>query len=382
MGNQLKILLVWHAAVVKEYHTRFQEIVNQGNCILYVLTPRFWKEGARVVKIEENFRGVNNNVHLLVGESFLNFHGSTFFYRPSYVREIIKQLQPDIIHIHEEPWSLCAFQIITLAKRWSPKSRIIFESWQNIFKKLPWPFSLIETFTFNTVDGAIAGSNEIKSVLKRKGFSKKIEVIPLGTDEKIYNPLIISKREELNLKDEFVIGFVGRLEKQKGVHVLIDALAHLKKYNFRLLIIGDGTYKLDLLDRVKRYQLSDKVNFLGAIPHKEIPSYMNTFDVLVLPSITTKNWKEQFGRVLVEAMLCKKVVIGSDSGEIPFVIGNTGIIFEENNPYALKDALLRLIKNPLLYKHLSIQGYNRAKDLYTWKAVCKKNIDFYKNLLA
>ena len=149
-----------------------------------------------------------------------------------------------------------------------------------------------------------------------------------------------------------------------------------------MLIIGDGTYKLDLLDRVKRYQLSDKVNFLGAIPHKEIPSYMNTFDVLVLPSITTKNWKEQFGRVLVEAMLCKKVVIGSDSGEIPFVIGNTGIIFEENNPYALKDALLRLIKNPLLYKHLSIQGYNRAKDLYTWKAVCKKTIDCYKNLLA
>ena len=88
---------------------------------------------------------------------------------------------------------------------------------------------------------------------------------------------------------------------------------------------------------------------------------MQSLDILVLPSLTTRTWKEQFGRVLVEGMAAGCVIIGSDSGAIPEVIGDAGIIVPEGNPEALADAIVRVRDDRHLRNSLRETGYTRAR---------------------
>ena len=68
----------------------------------------------------------------------------------------------------------------------------------------------------------------------------------------------------------------------------------------------------------------ERLTFLGYVPHEDVPSYLAHLDLVVLPSETQPNWKEQFGRILIEAMACGTPVLGSDLAEIPSVIRTTG----------------------------------------------------------
>jgi glycosyltransferase involved in cell wall biosynthesis len=114
---------------------------------------------------------------------------------------------------------------------------------------------------------------------------------------------------------------------------------------------------------------------------------MNT---LVLPSETTYKfktltavgWKEQFGHVLIEAMACKVPVIGSDSGEIPHVIGDAGLIFPEGDTQALANCLLQLMEKPGLAAKLGEMGYEKAMVKYTNKAIAKQQYEFYQQLMS
>jgi glycosyltransferase involved in cell wall biosynthesis len=113
-------------------------------------------------------------------------------------------------------------------------------------------------------------------------------------------------------------------------------------------------------------------------------------DTLVLPSETTYKfktltaigWKEQFGHVLIEAMGCQVPVIGSDSGEIPHVISDTGLVFPEGNQQALQDALCQLMTQPELAQQLAEKGYQRAITHYTNQALAQELLDFYQQLLT
>src|SRR5690242_16800162 len=110
---------------------------------------------------------------------------------------------------------------------------------------------------------------------------------------------------------------------------------------------------------------------------------------LVLPSETTYKfktltavgWKEQFGHVLIEAMACQVPVIGSDSGEIPHVIGDIGLIFPEGNVQALADCINKLIQQPELVQNLGVMGYQKAMAKYTNKALAKEQYEFYQELV-
>ena len=125
-------------------------------------------------------------------------------------------------------------------------------------------------------------------------------------------------------------------------------------------------------------------------PHDQVCRYINLLDTLVLPSETTYQfktlssvgWKEQFGHVLIEAMACRVPVIGSDSGEIPHVIGESGLVFAEGNAEELRDCLLRLMENPELAGELAQRGYHRALADYTNRAIAQKQLAFYQQLLT
>ena len=111
-------------------------------------------------------------------------------------------------------------------------------------------------------------------------------------------------------------------------------------------------------------------------------------DTWVLPSettlkfktLTSVGWQEQFGHVLIEAMAAQVPVIGSDSGEIPNVIADTGLVFPEGDATALAHHLCHLIDDRTFAKDLGLQGYQRCMAKYTNRALAKETLEFYRSL--
>ncbi len=113
-----------------------------------------------------------------------------------------------------------------------------------------------------------------------------------------------------------------------------------------------------------------------------MPLRLGELDVLVLPSLTRPNWKEQFGRVLIEAMACGVPVIGSSSGEIPYVIGDAGLIAAEGNVAALRASLQRLAGDRALRTELAARGRRRVLERFTHEHVARQTMTVYREILS
>lgn len=370
----LNVLLVWHGAAGRAYHERFRALSNAG-INLSVLAPKRWREnGRQLTTNSQEYDGYR----IVSGTALLAFHGSLFFFLSGLTAELRKK--PDIIHVHEEPWSLCAFQVQLLARLLSPHSKIVVESWQNIYKRFPPPFSMIERFTVQHAHALVAGSEEIAGVLSRKGAdSHKCETIPLGTSSELFRPSTAVSCPDVP-DGCFRIGYVGRLTKEKGLYVLLEAVTRLT-HPYCLLMVGDGPDATALREHAADLNLTTRVKWLGNIPYQRLPELMNCMDVLVLPSLTTPTWKEQFGRVLIEAMACGVPVIGSSSGEIPNVVGECGLIVPEGNAEALASALERLAGDAQLRAHFAKLGRERVLENYAWDVIAFKTAQLYRRVL-
>jgi glycosyltransferase involved in cell wall biosynthesis len=178
-----------------------------------------------------------------------------------------------------------------------------------------------------------------------------------------------------------VIGFVGRLLARKGLFVLLEALAGLDGA-WELRVVGTGEACAEAEALAGRLGIAQRVVFLGQQPSTAMPAIMRQFDVLVGPSLTTPRWKEQFGRMLVEAMACGVPVIGSDSGEIPNVIGDAGLVVPEGDGVALRTAIARLRDDPAERRILAEHGRVRVLALFTQEAVARRTYAVYQEMLA
>jgi glycosyltransferase involved in cell wall biosynthesis len=167
--------------------------------------------------------------------------------------------------------------------------------------------------------------------------------------------------------------------EEKGGAVLLDALARLAG-GWQLDIIGDGPEKPNLLDQAKRLRVADWVTF-GTLPSTRMPAYYQGLDVLVVPSLTRANWKEQFGRVIIEAMACGVPVIASNSGDIPGVVGDAGRIVPEGDPAALADCLREIMRAPELRRELGARGRQRVLDRYTQAQIAAQTVAVYREML-
>lgn len=293
----------------------------------------------------------------------------------------IRQFQPDLLHIDEEHYSFVTTQAVTLAKMHQVPA--VFQSWQNIFKRYPFPFSWMEQYVFRYCLAAIAGNSEVKTVLRQKKFEKPVAVIGLGVDTTQFYPDRPSAfRQELHLADQWVIGFVGRLVPEKGVMDLLHAVQPILKDRPQIhcVIAGHGPLRPQVQQFINSFQLSSQVSLLSWVDPQRMPQLMNAFDVLVTPSSSTTQWKEQFGRVIIEAMAVGIPVIGANSGEIPHVIGEGGIIFPERNIPQLREALLALYHNPNAYRTLARTAYHRAVNDLSQERVADQILAFYHGL--
>jgi glycosyltransferase involved in cell wall biosynthesis len=180
---------------------------------------------------------------------------------------------------------------------------------------------------------------------------------------------------------------MGRFVPEKGLADLLEATALLIKNNpsigerVRVLLIGSGSDEMALRSKSAQLGIADHLIFTGVVPHRDAGRYMNALDVFVLPSRTLPNWKEQFGRVIVEAMACQVPVIGSDSGEIPNLIRATGggVVFREGDTSDLADKMTELGESPAKRHALGEVGAQTVATCYSLGAVATKLQEIFRH---
>ena len=299
----------------------------------------------------------------------------------------IGPIDADVVYLEEEPWSLVTHQFVSRCVR--ENVPVIFTTWQTIYKTYPPPFSYFERYTFAHSSAAIAGNQEAKDILRKRGFSKQIVINSYGLYPDFFCRRDVSRlKHQLELDGSFVIGYVGRVIPSKGIADLIHALAQLPK-QCRLLIVGDGDFREEGERLADRLGVKSRIRWISQIPSLEVPDYMSVMDALILPSRTTPRWKEQFGRVLIEAMACETPVIGSSSGEIPRVIGDAGLIFPEGEVSALAHQIVRLVQSSALTAELRKRGRARVLENFTQKkmaervwTLCRSVVENRENLIT
>jgi glycosyltransferase involved in cell wall biosynthesis len=261
-------------------------------------------------------------------------------------RRFLSEKKFDLIYVNHEPYGMSTAQVCW-ANLQTAKLPFGFHSCQNIYKKYPLPFRWLERMVYRSSSFAFPITEAVERVLRQKGFKGGVGLCPFPFDPNLYHPLPEPERQDLipRATGEVVIGYVGRMVEQKGLQTLIEALARLPRSNWKLVVIGTGPYESRFDELVSTHGLTDRVTRLGYVAHDLTPRYLGAMDILVLPSETRPNWKEQLGRVLIEAMACGTSVVGSDSGEIPTLIkaSGGGRVFPEANPGALADVLQQMI---------------------------------------
>jgi glycosyltransferase involved in cell wall biosynthesis len=159
----------------------------------------------------------------------------------------------------------------------------------------------------------------------------------------------------------------------------VDAVLKLPR-PVHLLLLGSGPLEAEIRQRFDHDGGAKQLTIVNSVPHAEVGHYLNGMDVLVLPSLTTTFWKEQFGHVLIEAFACETPVVGSSSAEIPNVIGDAGLIVPEGNAEALCGALTRLADDASLRADLGRRGRERALARYTNRKIAEADHQFFEDL--
>ena len=289
---------------------------------------------------------------------------------------ILRSFQPDVIDLWEEPWALVSAHACWLRNRLLPHARIVMQTEQNIFKAWPPPFRWFENYTIRNAAFAIGRSTGAVEVSRAKGYTGPARVVGNAADTAIFRPLDLERcKRELGLTG-FTAGYVGRLVERKGLMDMVDALQFCTG-EITMVFAGSGEHQPALEARIEALGVRDRVRFLPARPLEELPPVMNALDAMILPSWTVPTWKEQFGRVIIEAQACETPVIGSDSGAIPEVVGKGGLIYPERNPRKLAEGIMELRANPERRREMGRAGRAQVEANYTWSRVAEQMREVY-----
>jgi glycosyltransferase involved in cell wall biosynthesis len=366
MGDFMRVLMLSKACIVGIYQRKLEYIAREGVELL-VLVPPSWIDERGEQRLErvytEGYR---------LQETPISLNGNFHLHFYPQVSDYVAEFAPDIIHIDEEPYNLATWQALLFARLAGKKS--LFFSWQNIKRDYPFPFSWGEKWVLSTTDYALVGTDSAGEVWRQKGYKGKMRTIPqFGTDEQLFQPY---KRPER----PFTIGYIGRLIEEKGVHHLLEAASQLDG-NWRLRIVGSGPLAEDLQALAAELGIACCVEFISWVASSGMPAQYDEIDCLVLPSLTRPNWKEQFGRVLVEAMACGLPVIGSDSGAIPGVIGKGGLVFPEGDVLALRKQLHDLQNKADLREILGAEGRRHVLEHFTHERIAHATVEVYREMM-
>jgi glycosyltransferase involved in cell wall biosynthesis len=364
----IRVLRVYHAGRDPQHRARDSALSAIGVDVTLVVPGQWPDAGSERHLSAEPFRVVESLVRR-AGDVNRHTHadGRT-------IRRLIGETRPDVLDIHEEPFSAVARQWLRAAPADLP---VVMYSAQNVDKRYPPPFPHYERAANRRVAAFYPCSSQAASVLRGKGFGGAIEVLPLGLDDGVFRP-----GSQTADSDEVLLVLVGRLVPEKGV---ADAVRTLAKVNAarpaRLVVCGEGPEKESARELAASLGVGDRVEFENWQQSTELASTYRAAHVVLVPSRPTETWVEQFGRVIVEAQASGAVVAGYASGSIPDVAGEAGVIVPVGDIEGLAAAVIRVVSDSGEFARRRDAGHRQTADR-TWEAVASRQLNLYRSVLA
>jgi len=330
-----------------------------------------------------------NASYRVIPVDLINKYKYNFGFCSWQLSKALKEAKPDIIHILNEYHCFMVSQVI-IARNLSlnKKIPIILYAFQNIdywkVKKgnfldyFKWPIrKLIIGYNMRHIKGATVANSEALNILRNYGRDIKLKKIFWGVDTTTFYPRDkLECRRKLNLPlDKKLIGYLGRIIKEKGIDKLLRAVDQLN--DVYLLIVGSGKYLKEIRKLAEELAICDRIILRPFVPSEELGCYYNSLDCFVLASQTTDVWKEQYGRSLAEAMACGIPIAGSSSGAIPEVLKGYSmhLIFNEGDILSLTHSIKKLLNK---------EGQNSNQELlknFTIENFTVEHIQFYQSIL-
>ncbi len=358
----MRVLRISHSAVVSAWRARERALVGLGHDVS-LLAAKVWNEGGVDVEL------VPEPGEAVSGVGTIGRHPALFVYDPLPLWRALGQ-RWDVIDIHEEPFSLAAAEVLLLRTVRRQRAPYALYSAQNIEKRYPIPFRWLERWALRHAAGLNVCSVEAGQICQRKGFPGSPTVIPLGLDTQHFAPGPPRPSD-----GSIRVGYAGRLEAHKGVTTLLEALAGEPRLT--LSIAGSGPDEPRLRELAGRLEVAERVTWCGSVSQADLPAFYRSLDVLAVPSLPTASWKEQFGRVAVEAMACGVPVVASDSGALPDVVAGAGRLVPPGDAVALRHALVEVGSDRELQVHMRAAGLQRAAQC-DWLEVGRTQAELYR----
>jgi glycosyltransferase involved in cell wall biosynthesis len=349
----MRVLVVSHPCVLPVNQTVYR-VLRQRGWDISVIVPSRWRHAfSESVFAAEPLEGLER----VLEPSPVLFAGApqrhVYRVRPA---KVLRRYRPDVVFLEQEPFSVSAFQWGRAAFRLNIPFGV--QAAENLNRRLPLPARMMRYWTLPRADFVAARSPGAAQLAQSWGAEGVVALAPHAVP--VWQAADTAGNQET---DVFTVGYAGRLVPEKGIEVLLRAVRRMSP-PVRLLIAGDGP----LAGAVRAASSPTlTVDVVRGLSHDEMNSVFRRMDVLVLPSLTTATWTEQFGRVLVEAMSEGVPVVGSDAGEIPWVIETTGggLTVPEGDDVGLAAALERLRDDPRHRHELGVRGRRAVDDLFS-----------------
>jgi len=286
------------------------------------------------------------------------------------LRSAIESFCPDVIDIHEEPFSAVTHQVLSVI---DPDVPVVMYSAQNIDKRYPPPFHQYEHRALERATVCYPCSRQAAAVLRAKGFCGHIEVLPLGYDNTTFF------EGDQSLKDvELVMVLAGRLVPEKGIMDAVEILSQVHNIRpTRLVLAGHGPEQMRAIELAQTRGVERFLDVQPWLRPDELAALYRSAHVVLVPSYATSTWTEQFGRTIVEAHASGALVAGYATGAIPEVVGDAGILARQGDWLRLAEEILAVVGNADGYAQYRSLGRALSKDR-TWDAVADRHADLYR----
>ena len=314
-----------------------------------------------------------DNVYVYVIKPKINQKFGYFFLLNS-IRSLVKKIKPDILHSHYAS----SYGLFGRACNFHPFIVSVWGSDVYEFPNLNKLNNILLSFILRGADTICSTSSNMAMETKKYCDNKEIELTPFGVDiEKFVNINEIMKNTSVT------IGVVKSLEEVYGINYLIEAFSQLqnmyKDKNLKLMIVGNGSQKENLVQQCKKLEILSNVIFTGSIDNREVPEYINKMDIVCIPSLS-----ESFGVSAVEACACGRPVISTNVGGLTeIVIDNyNGFTVNPKDSNSIVEKLDYLINNVDEAVRMSFNARRVVEEKYNWLENAKDMEKLYDKLVA